>query len=103
MDIASNVAHLPTRTILLRGMLFFAWMAAFLGSMALIGLIPTIPLFIIAFMRVEGGERWRLVIPMAVVMTLFVYGLFYEPLSIPWPGSLLGEWFPALKDYVPSV
>ena len=54
-------------------------------------------------MRVEGGERWRLVIPMAVVMTLFVYGLFDQLLSIPWPGSLLGELFPVLKDYVPSM
>jgi TctA family transporter len=103
MDIASNVAHLPTQTILLRGMFFFGWMGAFLGSMALIGLIPTIPIFIIAFMRVEGGEPWRIVIPMAAVMTLFVYGLFDQLLSIPWPGSLLGEFFPVLKDYVPSV
>jgi Tripartite tricarboxylate transporter TctB family len=72
-------------------------------SMALVGLIPTIPIFIIAFMRVEGGERWRIVIPMAVVMTLFVYGLFDQLLSIPWPGSLLGEFFPVLKGYLPSV
>jgi putative tricarboxylic transport membrane protein len=103
MDIVSNVAHLPAKTILLRGMLFFGWMAAFLASMALIGLIPTIPIFIIAFMRVEGGEQWRIVIPMALVMTSFVYGLFDQLLSIPWPGSLLGELLPVLKDYVPSV
>jgi TctA family transporter len=103
MDIVSNVAHLPAKTILLRGMFFFGWMAAFLTSMALIGLIPTIPIFIIAFMRVEGGERWRIVIPMAVVMTLFVYGLFDQLLSIPWPGSVLGEFFPVLKGYLPSV
>jgi TctA family transporter len=103
MDIASNVAHLPAKTILVRGMYFFGWMALFLASMALIGLIPTIPLFIVAFMRVEGAEPWRIVVPMALVMTLFVYGLFDQLLSIPWPGSLLGEYFPALKDYVPSV
>ena len=103
MDIASNVAHLPAKTILVRGMVFFGWMAAFLASMALIGLIPTIPLFIVAFMRIEGAEPWRIVIPMALIMTLFVYGLFDQLLSIPWPGSLLGEFFPVLKDYVPSM
>jgi TctA family transporter len=103
MDIVSNLAHLPAKTILLRGMFFFGWMAAFLTSMALVGLIPTIPIFIIAFMRVEGGERWRIVIPVAMVMTLFVYGLFDQLLSIPWPGSLLGEFFPVLKGYLPSV
>jgi hypothetical protein len=103
MDIASNVAHLPAKTILVRGMVFFGWMALFLASMALIGLIPTIPLFIVAFMRIEGAEPWRIVIPMALIMTLFVYGLFDQLLSIPWPGSLLGELFPVLKDYVPSM
>jgi hypothetical protein len=103
MDIASNVAHLPAKTILVRGFFFFGWMAAFLASMALIGLIPTIPLFIVAFMRVEGAEPWRIVFPMAVVMTLFVYGLFDQLLSIPWPASLLGDFFPVLKDYVPSL
>ena len=103
MDIASNVSHLPAKTILVRGMYFFGWMAMFLASMALIGLIPTIPVFIVAFMRVEGSEPWRIVIPMAVVMTLFVYGLFDQLLSIPWPGSLLGDFFPELKAYVPSM
>jgi hypothetical protein len=103
MDIVSNVAHLPAMTILLRGFFFFAWMGAFLVSMALIGLIPTIPIFIIAFMRVEGAEPWRIAIPMAVVITLFVYGLFDQLLSIPWPGSLLGDFFPVIKDYVPSA
>src|SRR6202790_2404459 len=53
MDIASKTAHLPTKIILTRGFLFFRWMAGFAACMALIGLIPTVPVFIIAFMRVE--------------------------------------------------
>jgi len=103
MDIASNVAHLPAQTILIRGMCFFGWMAMFLASMALVGLIPTVPIFIVAFMRVEGAEPWRIVIPMALIMTLFVYGLFDQLLSIPWPASWLGALFPVLKSYIPSV
>ena len=43
----------------MRGAIFFGWMVAFLGSMAVIGLIPTVPVFIIAFMRLEGPEKWR--------------------------------------------
>ena len=58
LDIASNIAHLPTKTLILRAGIFFGWMLSFMGSMALIGLIPTVPLFIIAFMRIEGRERW---------------------------------------------
>src|SRR3974377_88247 len=65
MDIASKTAHLPRSIILVRGLLFFGWMVAFLCSMAVIGLIPTVPLFIIAYMRLEGPEPWRHVVPMA--------------------------------------
>jgi hypothetical protein len=36
-------------------------------------------------------------------MVVFVYVLFDQLLSVPWPGSLLGDWLPVLKDWVPSV
>jgi hypothetical protein len=102
MDIASHVAHLPTATKLLRGAGFFGWIGGFLAMMATVGLIPTVPLFVIAYMRIEGRERWSLALPMATVMTLFIYGLFDRLLSIPWPPTLLGTFLPALK-IVPSV
>jgi TctA family transporter len=102
MDIGSNLSHLSTRTILLRGGVFFGWMGGFLGSMAVIGLIPTVPLFIAGYMRLEGRERWRLVVPMALVMTLFIYGLFDRLLAVPWPPTLMGNFFPVLK-MIPSV
>jgi TctA family transporter len=103
MDIASNVSHLPARTILFRGIVFFGWIVVFLGSMALIGLIPTVPLFIIAFMRIEGHEPWRIVLPTALVMVLFIYGLFDQLLAIQWPETVLGDLLPALKQIIPSM
>jgi len=102
MDIVSHIAHLPTATKLGRGAAFFGWIAAFLVSMAAIGLIPTAPLFVVAYMRIEGRERWRLVVPMATAMTCFIYGLFDRLLAIPWPPTLLGTLVPALK-LIPSV
>lgn len=103
MDIKSAVSHVPWQKLLLRGGIFFGWMVAFLGSMSLIGIIPTVPLFIIAFMRLEGRERWRVVLPMAIVMCLFIYVLFDQLLAIPWPPTVLGDIFPALRGVVPSV
>jgi TctA family transporter len=102
MDIASHVSHLPALVKLTRGALFFGWMVAFLCSMALIGLIPTVPVFIVGYMRLEGREPWRIVVPMATIMTLFIYGLFDQLLAIPWPETVLGTWFPMLK-FIPSV
>lgn len=102
MDIATSIGHLPTRTKLSRGAVFFGWMLAFLGLMATIGVIPTVPIFIVAYMRLHGYERWSLVIPMAAVMTFFIYGLFDQLLAISWPQTYLGTLFPALKA-IPSV
>ena len=82
--------------------MFFGWIGAFLASMATLGLIPTVPIFIVSYMRLEGRERWSVTVPMAAAMTLFIYGLFDRLLAIPWPPSLIGTLLPALKA-IPSV
>jgi hypothetical protein len=102
MDIASKTAHLPTNVILTRGFLFFGWMAGFAACMALIGLIPTVPIFITAFMRLEGREPWRIVIPMAASVVALIYVVFDQLLAIPWPPTLAGMLFPVLHA-IPSV
>jgi hypothetical protein len=102
MDIASKTAHLAGDVILFRGFIFFGWMVAFLGGMALIGLIPTVPVFIIAYMRLEGREKYRHALIMAVIMMTLIYVVFDQLLAIPWPPTILGDWFPVLK-MIPSV
>jgi len=102
MDIASKTAHLPTKVILTRGFLFFGWMAGFAACMALIGLIPTVPIFITAFMRFEGREPWKIVIPMAACVVALIYVVFDQLLAIPWPPTLAGMLFPVLHA-IPSV
>jgi TctA family transporter len=102
MDIASKTAHLPAKIILTRGFLFFGWMAGFAACMALIGLIPTVPVFIVAFMRLEGREPWKIVIPMALSVVALIYVVFDQLLAIPWPPTLAGMLFPVLHA-IPSV
>ena len=102
MDIAADTADIPTNVILRRAAIFFGWLVAFMVSMAVVGLIPTIPLFVIAYMRVENTEPWKLVLPQAVGLTLFVYVIFDRLLAIPWPQTLLGALIPALR-IIPSV
>jgi hypothetical protein len=103
MDIGTKLSHLDTRYIVRRGAMFFGWMGLFLCSMATIGLIPTVPIFIIAFMRIEAHEPWKIVLPMASIMTVFIYLLFDQLLAIPWPQTILGNLLPVLKNYIPSI
>jgi len=102
MDIASKTAHLPGSIILSRGFMFFGWMAGFMLVMWIIGLIPAVPIFILAYMRFEGEEKWRIAVPMAASVVVLIYVVFDQLLAIPWPPTLLGTFFPALK-VIPSV
>jgi hypothetical protein len=102
MDLASDTAHLPVRTVVTRAARFFGYLIGFMGSMAVIGLIPTVALFVLLFMRLEGRERWSLVIPYAVILVLAITIVFDLFMAVPWPATLLGELFPFLK-IIPSV
>lgn len=102
MDVVTDFEHLQVRDLLLRAALFFTWLLLFSASMAIIGLIPTVPLFVIAYMRFEQSEKWRLSVIYATVLTLFVYFLFDQTLSIPWPETIIGDMLPFL-DFIPSV
>jgi len=70
--------------------------------MAVIGLIPTVAVFVVVFMRLEGPERWSLVIPYMLILVLGIYVGFHVFMALPWPPTLLGSLFPALR-IIPSV
>ncbi|QPN47443.1 tripartite tricarboxylate transporter permease [Pseudomonas sp. p106] len=90
MDAASDHGDLSNKVVITRAMRFFGWFIAFLASTALIGMLPTVPLVVIGFMRFEGRESWRLSLILAVCVTAFLYAVFDRLLHIAWPTSLLG-------------
>jgi hypothetical protein len=89
-------------TIVKRAALFFGYLLGFMASTRLVGLIPTLALFVVVFMRLEARERWTLVLSYAVGMVVFVTIVFDRIMKVPWPASLLGEMLPALKA-IPSL
>jgi TctA family transporter len=102
MDLTSDTEHLPVSLIIKRAARFFGYLVAFMGVMACIGLIPTIAVFVVFFMRYENQEKYRLIIPYAVILVVAVSYVFDYVMAIPWPPTLIGQMFPALK-FVPSI
>jgi TctA family transporter len=102
MDLTSDTGHLPVREIIARAGWFFGYLVAFMAVMAIIGLIPTVAVFVIFFMRWEARERWTLVVPYTSVLVLFIWFTFDYVMALPWPPTLLGQWYPAFKA-IPSV
>jgi TctA family transporter len=102
MDLTSDTAHLPTNIIIKRAARFFGYLVAFMGVMAVIGLIPTVAVFVVVFMRYENSERWTLIIPYATILLIAITLVFDMVMHVPWPPTLLGSWWPWLK-FVPSL
>ena len=103
MDIASDTAGLSRKTTLRRAAQFFGWFVGFMASMAVIGLIPTVPLMVIAFMRIEGRETWRLCISYAIILSAFIYIIFDQLIHVAWPTTYMGHAFPELARLIPSM
>jgi TctA family transporter len=102
MDLDSDTGHLGVKTVLVRSAIFYGWILGFMGSIALVGFLPTIPMFIAAFMRVENKEPWKLILPQAIIITVLTYYVFGVLLGVPWPQTLLGYLVPAAR-IIPSV
>lgn len=102
MDMDMDYSDIGQRNMLLRSGIFFGYLVLFLALMATIGLIPAVPTFVVLYMRIEGKEKWPVVLGHAVVLTLMVYFIFDYLLHIPWPGTLIGQLIPALT-VIPSV
>lgn len=93
----------PPRVIAIRVVRYFAWILGFLLLAHVIGLLPAMFVFLIAFMRFEGPERWLLSLSLSLATVVLAYLLFDLVLATPWPQSWLGDAFPALRAAVGIV
>ena len=103
MDIKSDFEGIATGVIAWRAGVFAAWLVGFLVSVSMIGILPTVLVFVTLYMRLEGRERWTLVLPTALTITIFAYILFDRMLTMVWPRTLVGDWLPGLKAVIPSL
>ena len=79
---------------------YFAWLLAFLAAIWLIGFLPAIAIFVFAYMHIGFREPLAQSAAFAAGTVLLCWGLFDRILSVAWPGSLLGDLFPALRSAV---
>ena len=103
MDLTSDVTHLTPMQVVGRAGVFLAWILFLMAGMAVFGLLVTIPLFVLGYMWTENREPWRISIPMTVGLMAFVWFVFDYLLTIPWPPTLFGEWFPKLAQFIPTM
>lgn len=71
----------------------FLWTIAFMLLILSVGFTIAVPLFVLLYMRLAGGERWGLTLVFTIISWLFIEDLFNRLLHIPFPqGWLFRLW-----------
>jgi TctA family transporter len=96
-DNVMDFGDLSSGEINRRALVYFAWCVGLLIGAALIGLLPAVVVFLIAYMRIAGRETWTMTLSVAAPLAVGTYILFHNILHIPWPLSVVGTMFPALN------
>ncbi|HUQ77112.1 MAG TPA: tripartite tricarboxylate transporter TctB family protein [Burkholderiales bacterium] len=68
------------------------WMVGFLAAIVLLGFPIAVPLFLLLYLKLQGGEGWVLSVVITVVTSAIFYGLFDAMLHLPFPAGLLFSW-----------
>ncbi len=63
-----------------------------------IGMMPAMGLYMFFYMATVGRTRFVPSLIITVSLWIGMYLLFVKLLHVPWPPSLLGDWFPELRD-----
>ena len=96
-DTGSDFGDLPTAEVRRRTLRYFGWCLFILGAATVVGLLPAMLVFLIAYLRLEARERWPLTLAVALGVWAASYFLFHQLLRIPWPAAYLGDWVPVLR------
>ncbi|MGH2473563.1 MAG: tripartite tricarboxylate transporter TctB family protein [Candidatus Limnocylindria bacterium] len=65
------------------------WAAAFFVSLAMLGLLATVPLFAVAYLKAAANERWLHAAAYGLVAWLFVELVFVRLLHVPLPAGAI--------------
>lgn len=94
---------LPDREVYKRIGIAALWLVAIFVGVLLIGLLPTMFLYMLLYMRLEGKQPWLRTILIVGIIWAAMFVLFDQTLNVPWPQSYLGNAFPALRAAVSDI
>ena len=92
-DISADYGDLSSGEVFKRAVRYFVWLLFFLAAASVVGLLPAMFLFMVGYMLFEGKESLKVTLIVASSIWVMSYLLFHKLLVIPWPQSVLGNWF----------
>ena len=88
---------LGSRVILRRAASYFLWLIGLMALVWLIGFLPAILVFVVAYLALGFGEPVGRSLAYGCGVAIACWLIFEYGLRVPWPASVLGDLFPALR------
>lgn len=82
---------LPADVTARRTVAAFAWLLGFFLTIVLLGFPVAVPIFVLAFLRVQGRESWPLSVILAAAAWLTFYLVFDRVLHLPFAEGLFWQ------------
>jgi hypothetical protein len=70
-----------------------AWIVGFFLAIGLVGFLVAVPVFLLAYLKLEAREGWVFSIVFTAVVAGAFYGLFDQLLHLPFGNGLVLSWF----------
>ncbi len=96
-DIVVDFGDLDKATITRRAFAYFGWCGFFFLMASIVGLMVSMFLFLVGYMRFWGKASWAVTMGISCSLWVFCYVLFHHVLIIPWPQSVVGDIWPVLR------
>src|SRR5262249_48391949 len=90
---------LSAETVFGRFFVELFWLLGFLAAVWMIGLMPSIGVYVVLYMSTAGKTPWPTALIITASLWIGFYVLFAKLLHVPWPPSLLGDMFPDLREW----
>ncbi|MBI1893692.1 MAG: tripartite tricarboxylate transporter TctB family protein [Candidatus Rokubacteria bacterium] len=85
-------AEVPPDVARHRTAAIFAWIAGFILLVLLLGFPLAVPVFVFAYLALQGGADWWLTLTLTAVAWGFFHGLFERLLHLPFEAGWVQTW-----------
>jgi len=86
----------PTSIVIRRAVTTFLWICGLFVAIGVFGLVVSVPMFVLLYLKLQGGETLWLSLKSGAAMALLLIGVFHLVLNVPWPEAI----FPQMEELI---
>jgi TctA family transporter len=93
----------PMAIVVRRAVNTFLWIVGLFLAIGLFGFVVAVPMFVLLYLKLQGGEKLGLSLKCGAAMALLLIGVFHLVLNVPWPEAMFPQTEELILRQVESV